>query len=46
MKVAIAPAFLGVGMGTAGAVAGGAVGTVAVAGGFDSDGHDDRSPSN
>ncbi len=45
MKIAVAPAFLGVGVGTAGAVAGGAVGTVAVAGGFDSDGHDDRSPS-
>jgi len=45
MKIAAAPAFMGVGLGTAGAVAGGTVGTVAIAGGFDSDDDDDeRSP--
>ena len=33
MKIAVAPAFMGVGLGTAGAVAGGTVGTVAIAGG-------------
>jgi len=34
LDIAAAPAFLGVGVGTAGAIAGGTVGTVAVAGGF------------
>lgn len=37
MNVAVAPAFMGVGLGTAGAVAGGTVGTIAIAGGFSSD---------
>ncbi len=32
MKIAVAPAFMGVGLGTAGIVAGGTVGTVAIAG--------------
>ncbi len=33
MKIAIAPAFMGVGLGTAGAIAGATAGTVAIAGG-------------
>ena len=47
MKIAVAPAFMGVGLGTAGAVAGGvAGGTVAIAGGGGGGGGDDaRSPS-
>jgi len=43
MKIAVAPAFMGVGLGTAGAIAGGTVGTVAIANDSSSS---DRSPSN
>jgi hypothetical protein len=45
MKLAVAPAFLGVGLQGAGLIAGAGVGTVAVAGGFDSNGHSHASPS-
>jgi hypothetical protein len=45
MKLAIAPAFLGIGLQGAGLIAGGSAGAVAVAGGFDSDGPDHASPS-
>jgi hypothetical protein len=45
MKLAFAPPFMGLGLGTEIAIAGASVGTVAIAGGFDSDGHEYRSPS-
>ena len=45
MKLAVAPAFLGVGLQGAGIIAGASAGAVAVAGGFDSNGHDHASPS-
>jgi len=44
MKIAVAPAFMGVGLGTAGAAAGGTVGAVAVAGGGGGGGGDAASP--
>ncbi len=40
MKIAIAPAFMGIGLGKAGAIAGGTIGTVAIA----SHKHHDRTP--
>lgn len=45
MKIAAAPAFLGTNLGTAGVIAGGAAGGVAIGGGFSSDGSKERSPS-
>lgn len=45
MKIAAAPALMGMGLGTAGAVAGGTVGAIAIAGGFDDDDEKARSPS-
>jgi hypothetical protein len=46
MKIAVAPAaIMGMSANTAATVAGATVGTVAIAGGFDSDGHGSRSPS-
>ena len=46
MQVAVAPAaFMGVGLGTAGAIAGGTAGTIAIAGGGGGDDGGTRSPS-
>ncbi len=44
MKIAVAPAFMGMGLGTVGAIAGGAAGTIAIAGGGGG-GSGSRSPS-
>lgn len=44
MKIAVAPQFMGIGMGAAGGIAGGTVGGIAVAGGGGSSGGDDRTP--
>jgi len=45
MKIAVAPAFMGMGLGTVGAIAGGTAGTIAVAGGGGGGGSGSRSPS-
>ena len=45
MKIAVAPAFMGIGLGTAGVAAGATAGTVAIAGGGSAGGSDARSPS-
>jgi hypothetical protein len=44
MKIAVAPAFMGMGLGTVGAIAGGTAGTIAIAGGGGG-GSGSRSPS-
>ena len=45
MKIAVAPASMGIGLGTAGTAAGATAGTVAIAGGGSAGGSDARSPS-
>lgn len=45
MKIAVAPAFMGMGLGTIGAIAGGTAGAIAVAGGGGGGGSGSRSPS-
>ena len=45
MKIAVAPAFMGMGLGTIGTIAGATAGTIAVAGGGGGGGSGSRSPS-